>query len=545
MLSDESGVIEKLLESWLDNATERQFQLPFCLMLNASGYRVLHMTRHCGMEFGKDVIALSPSNRVCVFQLKRVDKRLTQAKWQEMLPQVTQLVSYEVAHPSIPNGRTSDFDCKIVINGDLTEEVIREIGDFNRGLGNTVGRQVSAMVRGDLLEMARRHSHVFWPHDFADLRPFLRIIAQEPSSPVDIDVIADFCQTQILDAALDLTRSVRARRTRVVGALALVTFVASTYVAAENYDSEVTALVLGLCYVLAAVEKAGDDWRLFNEFISLITDRIYHSIELLVEEAIEKGALTEGDIITDKLVVHLRATRLCGLASVIVLRSLDSQKDSGKAATFLEFVWKHLTHTFLWGEGAIPSYVSTFFAIRRSSATVVPDLFLFGLIDAICARNRPRRREEDTSVVLASPYYDGTYAVLRAHNLDEIPFRPDFSGSSYSLDSLVRMAARRLWKQKLRLRWEAITHVSFVRFKPRDPWMYYLWRCKEGDNLVYYADMPTDWAELLHKSRARQEDDEVPDYLRSNPLFLMLFLIVYPHRFNPATVAILDASFSR
>ena len=137
--------------------------------------------------------------------------------------------------------------------------------------------------------MARRHSHVFWPHDFADLRPFLRIVAQEPSSPVDIDVITDFYQAQILDVALELKRSARARRARVVGALALVTFVASTYVAAENYDSEMTALVLGLCYVLAAVEKAGDDWRLFKESISLITDRIYHSIELLIEEAMEKG----------------------------------------------------------------------------------------------------------------------------------------------------------------------------------------------------------------------------------------------------------------
>ena len=41
------------------------------------------------MEFGKDVIAAKTRlDRVCVFQLKRVDKRLTQAKWQEMLPQL-------------------------------------------------------------------------------------------------------------------------------------------------------------------------------------------------------------------------------------------------------------------------------------------------------------------------------------------------------------------------------------------------------------------------------------------------------------------------
>ena len=51
------------------------------------------------MEFGKDVIAADPSGRVCVFQLKRVEKRLTQAKWQEMLPQVNKLLLYEVVSP--------------------------------------------------------------------------------------------------------------------------------------------------------------------------------------------------------------------------------------------------------------------------------------------------------------------------------------------------------------------------------------------------------------------------------------------------------------
>ncbi len=534
-------MIEKLLESWLDNATERQFQLPFCLMLNAGGHRVLHMTRHCGMEFGKDVIALSPSKRVCVFQLKRVDKRLTQAKWREMLPQVMQLISYEVVHPSIPDGRTADFDCKIVINGDLSEEVIREIEDLNLGFGNQIGRQLEVMVRGDLLEMARRHSHAFWPHDFKDLRPFLRIIAQEPSSPVNIEVITDFYQAQILNVALDSTRSVSARRTRVVGALALVAFISSTYVAAENYDSEVTALVLGLSYVLAAVEKAGDDWRLFDEFISLVTDRIYHSIELLVEEVMEKGTLTEGDIITDKLVVHLRGTRLCGLTSVIVIKRLLGEK-RGDERKFELLLLKLARHIFLWGEGAVTSYIATYFAFRLSIAGTTPDNLIFALIDAICTRNRYRKEKD---VALASPYYDGDYAVLRMLNLDEIPIRHNFSGASYSLDSLVRMAARRLWKQGLKHRWEAITHVSFLRFKPKDPWMYYLWRSEKGNNIVSFANMPTDWTTLLHESRSRGDDDEVPDYLRSNPLFLLLFLIIYPHRFNPATAALLDASLRR
>ena len=74
--------------------------------------------------------------------------------------------------------------------------------------------------------------------------------------------------------------------------------------------------------------------------------------------------------------------------------------------------------------------------------------------------------------------------------------------------------------------------------------MYYLWRCEEGDNFVEYPDTPADWTELLRKSEVR-DDDQVPDYLRHNPLFFMLFLIVAPHRLNPVTMALLDEMWRR
>ena len=252
-----------------------------------------------------------------------------------------------------------------------------------------------------------------------------------------------------------------------------------------------------------------------------------------------KNTLAEGDIVTDKLVVQLRATRLCGLASILFLRFLGSPADADRMATCRKFIEERLADTFLWGEGDIPLYIAVFFALRRFSATIGPEMLLFRIIDAICARNRPTRGDDSRPLALVSPYYDGTYAVLRALGMDEEPIKADFSGSSYCLESIVYMVARRLWKQGIRFRWEAISHISFLKFSPRKPWMYYLWRCEEGDNFVGYPDIPADWTELLRKSRVR-DDDQVPDYLRHNPLFFMLFLIVVPHRLNPATMALLD-----
>ena len=55
-----NGVIERLLETWLNKANERSFQIPFAHWLAYQGYTVLHVSRHCAMELGKDVIAIAP-----------------------------------------------------------------------------------------------------------------------------------------------------------------------------------------------------------------------------------------------------------------------------------------------------------------------------------------------------------------------------------------------------------------------------------------------------------------------------------------------------
>lgn len=53
-------MIEKLLENWLDSASERSYQAVFVQILSAQGYRVVHSTRHTALEYGKDVLAIDP-----------------------------------------------------------------------------------------------------------------------------------------------------------------------------------------------------------------------------------------------------------------------------------------------------------------------------------------------------------------------------------------------------------------------------------------------------------------------------------------------------
>ncbi len=120
----EIGMLERLIENWLTKASEKSFQIPFCYILANEGYTILHLTRHCGMEFGKDIIALDPRGIPCGFQLKGTSGGKIKLKyWQtDLVGQIDQLLISPLTHPSIPIG-SPHHKSFFVTNGELEEEV--------------------------------------------------------------------------------------------------------------------------------------------------------------------------------------------------------------------------------------------------------------------------------------------------------------------------------------------------------------------------------------------------------------------------------------
>ena len=100
-------MLERVIENWLDNAIETTFQKPFCFMLSHQGYTVTHLTRHCGMELGKDVLAVSPDGIPHCYQLKGGQgKRISLNDWNTSLHnQMRSLVEMPIVHHSIALGQ--------------------------------------------------------------------------------------------------------------------------------------------------------------------------------------------------------------------------------------------------------------------------------------------------------------------------------------------------------------------------------------------------------------------------------------------------------
>ena len=106
---------ERLIENWLDSATERSYQRCFLQMLSGQGYRVVHNTEHTPLEFGKDVIAVSSESRLCGYQLKgNPGGTLKPRDFDGFRGQLEQLATLSLAIPGF-EGRILD-ECYLVTN---------------------------------------------------------------------------------------------------------------------------------------------------------------------------------------------------------------------------------------------------------------------------------------------------------------------------------------------------------------------------------------------------------------------------------------------
>jgi hypothetical protein len=93
-------LLERLIENWLDSASERSYQRCFCQMLTGQGFRIVHNTKHTPQEFGKDVIAVSPEGKLVGYQLKgNPGATLTPSQFDEIRGQLEQLATLALGIP--------------------------------------------------------------------------------------------------------------------------------------------------------------------------------------------------------------------------------------------------------------------------------------------------------------------------------------------------------------------------------------------------------------------------------------------------------------
>ncbi len=547
-------MIERLLENWLDRSSETSFQTPFCYMLASKGYAVVHLTRHCALEMGKDVIALAPDGTPCAYQLKGASSRqITLSQWDTagLGPQLFKLVHQAISHPSIPNKPHHSF---FVTNRELEEEVCRAIEDL-RGSWQQSGmptRRFETLTRGQLLAWAKELGADLWPSELADARDLLELFLLPGDGPLPKDKFASLIEETI---GLQLEHPSHPNVCRRLSSSALVAAIAVTSFAEKaNHVAEIEAWTVYLAYLCASVERRGLVGRDYRTEMSIARDAISAKLTALATEVRERATeglvgLTEGDAALDfaHLFYRTRITTVMGYLATLVLLHLETpdelvvnDMDFPHFREWLaDFICSNLHFVFLWGESATPHCLAIYWFLSAVGRPQDARSILESVIRNIYEANRDGKSRGLPSV------YESVEEALEVHNGMKTDGPPRIlRRQTYVLEGLFQLFVRLNCKQAAKALWPEYTHFLFRSYEVGEPWEFFRWRNAEtGSNTDVIPPRRQEW-EDVRRSASASDDATIPEAIRDFPELVLLLVQVYPHRLSSAVMCWLDTALA-
>lgn len=535
-------MIERLLESWLDNASERSYQAPFCQMLLADGHRIVHSSRHSAIEFGKDVVTLAPDGSVCAYQLKgKPGGRFTGKEFQSILPQLLQLVTGDVSRPEVPSGaRRRNI---LVTNALFEEEAAKALDEFNRGL--PAGYQkLEVLSRGDLLDAAKRLGTALWPAELADANALLELLVSSGRDVLPLERL-DALLTSTLALQEDANKpSAESVLRRITSAAVLTSIGLKTFSEEQNHLAVARAWVLCAVYICAA----GARWNVNDA-------RLTAAVDIAVEAALAELAwLTEEvrsapDTWDRATWFHplLRNAVFTEVTGWLSLYWVESQRTGWRNEEHRECLRSILPSDVkrlaLWGEGALPQWLAWIWFLRGTEGDLHPEQQLVSLLALLLRTNGPSAKLEP----LASPYYDLS-EILR-HRLPGLTPREDDhlardtpAGGSFFVKTLLHLVARAGRKRTCQDAWPEYTRIAHREFRPADAWRFCVIKTGHGQELSEHVPLAGRWADLYAEARGT-DTPGVPQSLRERPFLLAAFAMTCPWRATPAVLRYLSNTY--
>lgn len=522
-------MIDKLLENWLDNASERSYQAVFVQMLSARGYRVVHSTRHCALEYGKDILAISPKGVGCAYQLKgNPGGKLGLAQFREEIqPQLVQLISQPVEFPGFPNKPHQAF---LVSNGFFEEEVQLAVEQLNRA---NYYSKIFLISRGDLLEWAKELGTTLWPSELSDTELLLELFLSARTDLLPVEKLAKLLSKLLRIDSVEKSRLGKTEFHRLVSSASLLTGIATYgFSEAKNYFAVISAWVILAVSIIGSKEKHnfsldGPSLKCINLVFSTIGDVLLQ----LWQEIDSRDLLYEGNFLTDRLILRWRFTTLLSLMSSLILYD-DEYKilDDNSRDKLLYWINNPKIPIALLGEGAVASIATWLIVLRKYNATNFVDKTIASVAGAIIEFQRNEK------YCLASPYY--SYQEIMKHRFnrnsyyEDSPINDDnFYNSSYTAESIFHLLVRTNMKSECKLLWDSYSQIMHKICLHDEPWEYCTLKIQRGiyETRVY---PPTyDWSELK-KEAIDHVGANLPCEFATKIWLLSLWWHVAPYRYT-------------
>jgi len=522
-------MIERAIENWLINTNERNYQVAFCQVLLQKGHKVIYVSSHRPMEQGKDIVTIDGSGDYCAYQLKTGDIDLNQ--WRRILGQAKELIELPIVHPSVD--KTKVHKSFLVTNGEITDEVRIQIDQINEdNQRKERGYSYLNVINGQtLLKEFIDAQGKFIPQELKDFDLFLKLFLADGTDFLPKDKYFSFFNNTVFK---DTPRQKSDAINAVSSSIIITTYLLNPYQTQKNSYALFEAWTSLAACIVRYTQTTGLKKEEWTGSFNLVMSEIVRNLLLLKDETLQRKDFLEGDWVGDGwLVYRARATIVLGALATLEIYRHKADKEYIQDDRLLELIKSNINALWLWGESAFPHFFGLIKYLELNGEDQIARSLLNALFTGVINDNSPR-----ASGSLANPYYsvnDVLEAVLGI-DVEKIDFRP-FSGSSYILEAMTLMMARRNRREILEKNWRQLSHIAFKEFKPDKAEDTFALLTREGSNHVEFPKATQSWADLVKEA---SDFNGVPDvYLQYSDL-LRFFILVCPHRANKLIIGLLD-----
>ncbi len=527
--SERNGLLERVIENWLTSVNERQYQLPFCHVLAARGERILYISSHGPFEKGKDIITRTTDGTIHAFQLKKGDIGLRE--WRDIDGEVRNLIELAIEIPG--EAPITGFVPYLVTNGELTDPVIEQIRVSNLSRHSRgIHTELRIIAKGELFGMFRESHGAYLPRELVDFRAFLELVLHDGSAPAAKEKAALLFE-HVLPS--DLSAVGHLDIARAATSIALLTaYITGPATLASNHWSVFEYWVLAGCYVLNLAERAERAEAACGSVFAICEMAAELSLVGLAEECKTRENFVQGLPLDDGHVYRTRMTILLGLICALDLSNRIRGKAPEHSSLARSILMDRLKETTFWGESATPFYWMCMLVAERNCNSPVAEGLAIRLVKDISQANG----ESGEGRGCPNPYYSAESALRISYGFDPLNDE-QFVGFSYSVLALVHFLTRRLRRQALSSLWYGVTRMGLVDYIPANSAEWFRWKSEEGVLNSHLLDEPQSW-EVLRSRAAGVPTDSLPRALLTRPAFVLWYVLVYPHRFTPATAKVID-----
>ena len=522
---------ERLVENWLINVNEKTFQTPFCQMLTAEGYTVFHLSRHGSFEEGKDIIAANPEGFPCAFQLKGSKGKISQAEWATYVDQVTRLVEIPIAYPGID--KSQPHQAYWVTNGEIDEEVRVEIDRRNIGWKNRGYPELQVITKGALLTRLLAIHKNFWPGELREEKDLLELYLANGYGVVAKPKLATFVQN-LLDRA-DAKKPEEMKRA-LVSASIFTSYGLAPFERATNIVALIDGWTIFLANVISYSEQHNLARKYWESIYNLVVLDIQKNLSDLCNELSRRNNLIAGNTLVDSPFYPGRVTWLVSYMALLGLWSKVKQDlVTDEQIVWLEkFIHEHSTGLNYWGDAAVPQILTTAWFKKLQGLEYATNRYIDDMIHIILDAN-----ENESSPGLPDPWHSLQEVVANTNAISDSFHRENFQGRSYVLKGLIELLVRHGWRGLIAEHWPKISKMHFAKFRTDTKADFARWHNEMGNLIVQIPKTPQSWKELSETAH-QIDDDYIPITFTQNPVLLLLFVLVFPHRLTNDVMKILD-----